>query len=1229
MKDSLIKLRKEWLSEYFDGYSLEAVIDWLVASEDQKPVVFVGAGFSLNAIDRSTGCTATTAKVPLWHHVGAELARDLRLRPNDFDVPTLCDLYCEALGRGRLEDRLRGLLKDDDLECGPAHFALGQYGCEAVITTNCLDTLLDKSRAGSGSRWNRRISDSDLARVYGPAPAADLIYFHGHRDHPDTWVMSRSEYEDVQQKKPIMFSRVRQLLAQHPLLVVGFSLADPNFHQSYRLLTREMSRKQPLALAIMTAPDARSTPDAVRAHWRSMGLRIADVSKPSPRANAGPRSPDLQREPDFPVAPPRGDSLDISQFFEWVFPRIETTWSPSHEEGRAYIEGATGIERLTRASSLFDAWSTPRTSDFYARQDEMFTLWLDTLTGAMTPEEQICAEASAGGNQRIPLRASSAMSGSPGPFQVDQVPPPKLKHLPEWASAELDDATVWQIDALVGGHRAEVSDHFAWALQLDLFDATRADLRPIEWQTVAAWLANLPANDTPARFGFGLVAKLAHAWATRVENHDAQARIEEVATKRKIPIEDVKHVPDPFACTGFEAMLNGDFAQAGQQYRAAADRAAGTDQPLEEWAYAKGLHEALFQERLMARQAPSSVEEEDPRGKRQEETRARTRVRELEENPTVRAWRDRAERRRRGALEQLVNQHELDTDHRHRGGEHFGDANHLHYAWRSFRDLEVLCAPPHLLKEYADPLVRAGRAKFDGALLPLLVRYGDASDAAALGHALDAQPSATASEQAERDSALLTGYLTLKKVATITDRLGLFDLLPEITPSIRVCDLAELASFVNETVDKFKFGLASAYSRRMNISLSYGSAFSAVNGLRSATEALESFNALQLQGMQQSYFFFRSLDLPWQAWAQQDPRSGMEWLRVLFALGPSQGKDETVCNLALSLLHEHPELVRHETEELELQRPMREFCARILASKEHDELRLGCLFIESGLEASPKWRALYDRWFGDLGRVSDRSLRWRVIAEVYKSGGALPDELSEVCSTVLENEPADDPFLRHVAERSVSMLALGVRHLDEKRQACRGALLGWIRRFPRLLPRVQSCLRRDLWGDAWGDVIDLIERTSLDLDARLGLFLLLIAHANRMREEDQPIARDDPRLAAALGRVAYLALDALSDERLLVANHAAFALGGLASCRAPDEPLIESALRRMADSSRVFVRGAAAYGSGLLPATAPSERVREVAKSLLEQMAADPNAVIAMRLRAGQADAAALQRKQA
>lgn len=79
----------------------------------------------------------------------------------------------------------------------------------------------------------------------------EVLYLHGHRSSPQTWVLSRSQYEDLPTTRPVLLTRVRQLLSQHPVLTVGYSLTDPDFHQVYRQLSLDMKTKCPPGLALL------------------------------------------------------------------------------------------------------------------------------------------------------------------------------------------------------------------------------------------------------------------------------------------------------------------------------------------------------------------------------------------------------------------------------------------------------------------------------------------------------------------------------------------------------------------------------------------------------------------------------------------------------------------------------------------------------------------------------------------------------------------------------------------------------------------------------------------------------------------------------------------------------------------------------------------------------------------------------------------------------------------
>lgn len=266
------------LQDFFDNKSCEEVVSWLIAAQDRRAVIVVGAGFSKNAQWKAPKSGSARTAIPLWDEVDELLKDDLGLKPDANYGLMLPDLYTAQIGKPKYHDVLLKRLPDSEIEPGLIHRALfNLYRPEAVITTNQLDTLLDRgaTEGDIDSRWFQVQQDAALAQPEAEK-RVQLIYIHGHRSNPASWVFGLSQYEDLDRKTPVMMRRVRQLLAQHPVLFIGFSLTDPNFHALVRQNDREMCQGQPRNLAIMVS----SQPPAFVKHWQSYGVQIATFKTP-------------------------------------------------------------------------------------------------------------------------------------------------------------------------------------------------------------------------------------------------------------------------------------------------------------------------------------------------------------------------------------------------------------------------------------------------------------------------------------------------------------------------------------------------------------------------------------------------------------------------------------------------------------------------------------------------------------------------------------------------------------------------------------------------------------------------------------------------------------------------------------------------------------------------------------------------------------------------------------
>jgi SIR2-like domain len=259
-------LHLEKIKELFIENDVDDVLKWIEAIDHRRPVVFVGSGFSRNA-ENPNG-----ANIPMWDDMlklfNGSLQKSDKGVPH-FDPLHLAELYYERMGEAIFSKNILKLFPDSEVQPGKAHKALYEYDSEAIITTNNLDTLLDR-----GNRFVKVVEDTDLIRSK-QGFERDVIYIHGHRDRPSSWAITRSQYEDIPRKKPGLLTKVRQLVIQHPFLFLGYSLVDPDFHLVYREVWRILQNNNYPGLAIfLNEPDPNE-----KAHWQKLGVSLVTLRK--------------------------------------------------------------------------------------------------------------------------------------------------------------------------------------------------------------------------------------------------------------------------------------------------------------------------------------------------------------------------------------------------------------------------------------------------------------------------------------------------------------------------------------------------------------------------------------------------------------------------------------------------------------------------------------------------------------------------------------------------------------------------------------------------------------------------------------------------------------------------------------------------------------------------------------------------------------------------------------
>ena len=1215
MDDHIRTLRKEELlfkhDGWFDDENAERVMSWLVAAENLRPVVLIGAGFTLNGRDRVTGKPATRKQAPLWADIAKRLADDLGVGKDRYDAPTLFEMYQEALGNAKLRDALRATVDDSALVPGDAHDALAIYPCEAIVTTNCLDSLLDRA---CGPGWRRVVGDADLSASSTSGQDRDLIYLHGHRDSSDSWVMTRSQYEDFHRSRPVMVARVRQLLAQHPWLIVGFGMTDPNFHAITRLLGAEMRGHQPLSLVLMTGCPLL----AERQHWRRLGFEIA--------------TPNLDR--DTPRRREFGD------FLAWAFPKLGTRYSPTSEIAKAYIKrGGTPEERLRRFRLANSAASMDG--------DAGFRDWEEQLANILTSDERKRAEDTAEGTLR---RAISSTTKRPkdGRAQtastaVEEFPETQLSPLLlklEREPRELpsgSNSLIRRLDVILAKGqqvRSELAEHFAWGLERKLFPPgpPRLDVLAIRLAKDVGW------------DGGRIQRLLQHAVAaarTNDDNNAEQRLLREAADLGiELPPEETARVEPHLlqAQEAHRAYLDASFEAAADLYARAARTAATRGLDLEVWAYTNGQAWALARLDQPSLGRPSATESEDEhRARRLRAEDLQDQVKRLAERPAVERWLQAADGRLRGVLQEVLEANRERERFRRTGGDGMRWNNRVYDLWRSCRELREMFAPPPLLKQYLAPL----ESSLDASDALLAIVYA-AKPREWLSDLLG--EGSTLREREERDELLVETFFTDVDRLTRTELVARIECAGSLGSVLRVQDIPRALGWLKAAWLRVGGGWVTTAWGNSSLDEAYWTALSALARWATPSATLEAARGLladdsrprSLDGAAQALY-----GLPWRGWRLESGDTAEGFVELLSRLAPDAEPAESVSSwhhrasttyAFFALLG----MLEAGLEPLVLGPGAKRWKAALGATAlAHDApsyaraSRAGFL-LERRLGAAVGELAkgdadLFAEWWPSETQATmfERDEIWTTLADLVASrDDALLPRVQRELDELIRSEGAIKHYTLnpHLAYPAMALVVNGMQFLEDERPRIAGFALELLDASPAMLEHIAPVLRSDWWGaDEWDRLVTRLVSASAGAGPRKGgaegaglstrRQLAVLGLVGELERNEGSLHTTDP---GAWNCLQGLALAAIEDERLLVANHAAFAVAKLAMNveDSREAVLYVGCLQRIAEDPRVPVRSAVADGGPGLAERAKHERIREAARAAVEAVERDVNAQV-------------------
>ena len=1219
MRDYIVELLNKRLEadSIWDDQSLEAVRAWFVASDGRSPVVLVGSGFSRNA-RFSDGRLADS--LPTWKGLTRHMTS--RLFPGfweqggtvpETDPLRLAQLYVEQFGKCCFTNDLLQLVEDDALQAGPAHQALYAYPVEAVITTNQLDTLLDKN----GGWWTSVVTDSDLSRHDPGRPAKQLIYLHGHRSQPDTWVFTQNEYEDIFTHKPIIITRVRQLLAQFPVLIVGYSLSDPDFHSIYRRVSIDMRKGQPRGLAILTEEPHR----AMRKHWEDLGLMLAVIRIDG--TGSGEVGERLRRF--FAVSPARVAPLgSYSDLLETMSCR--QAFSSRLHFFDEYIQDPLRHKNVEAGGPPLDYELWRAVGEFEFTESE-----LSEIRNWFPPQLLKALE-------HAPLQGGVKFVGPVDVSGTSFFALPSNRFFPTSDLARL-------VDQLLGMKRCAKSDVAEWlwrGMQLERFQSDAGNRLGSGLANLVSWLWGQVAgsgaswDSAPCPYSSASVGDVLDTCLEMAERDGDAAAVEAIkADIAKLgsraggegqPSRPEMRRSDPHSRgevqislrRAFDLALNGEASAALKEYLVAMELAQKAGDVFRRWLAIRGCIWAHTVEKRPVDDVTDSWFKS-----------IRQALGDIEASPIVSAWLRRSEQGDHAILAKRLDDLEERERKRLTGSERIVYDDVVFNYWRIFRELESKYAPPSLQRSYLQHLVCSGAYKPVDELNYRLTFDLDKTPAWAKSLVGSLVPDSIPGRK-DRDRAIFQQIVsTPRHKSGWKPRLCLMPMTHEIAQADQFPGIPAFLNACREQIGTTAMtgrGLTHLFREYPEAWLTwarYSAGSVALPELREYSKRIDI-------NIEREEFLSGMPSLPWNLWSIESPANLDVSIELLMEIWNNGSEKQTTLGKLNGLLWTsyyvlgaaqvnggNPHLDRikelaaicledprtpqdayraavaflHRAEEKDsVSQLITTLSASLLKRMEAAKaqgvngLELGCAvasdLLDDGVPAS------------DLGSFLERLL------------GGIQGSLESIVSS--SAQPNGDAL--HFCRFLGHSLAAGAQ-----RTSTWGA--DTLFRLVRLRAGGAQLLARtldpSLWGRKWEDVVDFIWTSTHGRAGALGKTGVVGMVDARPRGE----STDFP---AELRDIPSICCSMVADENQLVANHSAFCVAKRAGFLADGDHDLQStlsSLRRISADPRTLVRMAAARHVPRLAAEAKSDEMRELAKRLGEQLGGDPYATIQTALR--------------
>ena len=114
------------------------------------------------------------------------------------------------------------------------------------------------------------VEDRDLA--FWDDKKRQVIKIHGCITRPYSIVATQSDYDECIAKNPLIFNKLKDLMATKTFIFMGYSMQDEDFREIWKIITGVLGHFTKLAYAI----DPKVTPETAK-YWRERGIELIPV----------------------------------------------------------------------------------------------------------------------------------------------------------------------------------------------------------------------------------------------------------------------------------------------------------------------------------------------------------------------------------------------------------------------------------------------------------------------------------------------------------------------------------------------------------------------------------------------------------------------------------------------------------------------------------------------------------------------------------------------------------------------------------------------------------------------------------------------------------------------------------------------------------------------------------------------------------------------------------------